>query len=180
MLALLALLVGRILNSGIDSTPSESSSPEASAAAISTLDAYDPFGDGTESEGLLKNLADGDTQSSWSTELYTSGSFGNLKPGVGFILTTDTAANVTALELSTSTPGWSAEIYLDEEKHSTLEGWGAPSASVKSANMGTNEVELPKNSDNVILVWFTSVANDPTQNDRLSFRNTIEEVELEP
>ena len=67
-------------------THRDQSSPRRSRSRRSSL--YDPPpGDGTENTGKLPNLIDGKESTSWTTELYRSSEFGNLKTGVGLDFT---------------------------------------------------------------------------------------------
>jgi serine/threonine-protein kinase len=73
-------------------------------------DDYDPLGGDGEHADQATAVVDGDRQSTWSTEGYSTGDL--QKPGVGIIV--DAAPGVAArqLEIQTPTPGFSAEVYV--------------------------------------------------------------------
>ena len=77
--------------------------------AVTEIKAYDPPpGDGTENDAQLPNLIDGKASTSWSTELYKSPAFGNLKQGVGLEFTL--AEPATIMEITSTVDGWAGEL----------------------------------------------------------------------
>jgi serine/threonine-protein kinase len=86
--------------------------PASAAVHLQAVSAYDPPpGDGQERNDLVPKATDGSTSTFWETERYTTAQFGNLKKGVGLVLSTGTSpAKLTSLTVHTSTPGFTAEI----------------------------------------------------------------------
>jgi len=77
--------------------------------AITETKPYDPSpGDGEENDDDLDNLIDGKESTSWSTELYRSAAFGNLKEGVGLDFTLE--APITIMEIVSTVEGWEGEL----------------------------------------------------------------------
>ena len=70
-----------------------------------------PRGRPEENDDQLANLTDGKESTSWSTELYRSAAFGNLKDGVGLEFTLDAPA--TIIEIVSTVDGWKGELRQD-------------------------------------------------------------------
>jgi serine/threonine-protein kinase len=92
-----------------------SGNPPAAAAATTHLTAYTaydpPPGNGQERNDLLSRATDGNPSTYWQTEHYTTAAFGNLKTGVGLVLSTgQKPAQLTSLTIETATPGFTAVI----------------------------------------------------------------------
>jgi hypothetical protein len=81
---------------------------EPTPVKVSELTDYDPEGDQTENPDKLRNLTDGKESTSWSTELYRSSAFGNLKTGVGLEFTLEEPA--TIVEVVAAVEGWRGEL----------------------------------------------------------------------
>src|SRR5581483_3325614 len=87
--------------------------PAAAATAhLTAYTAYDPPpGNGQERNDLLSRATDGNPSTFWQTEHYTTAAFGNLKQGVGLVLSTGpNPAQLTSLTVQTGTPGFTAVI----------------------------------------------------------------------
>ena len=138
-----------------------------------TID-FDPAGgDGEHAqEAEQGNAIDGDQNTSWSTEDYTSPDWGRLgKPGVGLILELDQSADIHGLEFDTPSAGWQAEVYVADSDPGSLEGWGDPVATFEEDDSGTNTVTFDANGG-AVLLWFTRAGDDG--------QVTVTEVRLEP
>ena len=70
--------------------------------------AYDPFGDGSEHDAEAARILDGSRATEWSSETYYSDL---QKPGVGVALDAAPGVAARAVELRTSTPGFTASIW---------------------------------------------------------------------
>ena len=76
---------------------------------VTEIKVYDPSpGDGKENDDRLTNLIDGKDSTTWSTELYKSAAFGNLKEGVGLDFTLSEPA--TIMEIVSTVDGWGGEL----------------------------------------------------------------------
>jgi serine/threonine-protein kinase len=84
---------------------------EPTPVTVTEMKDYDPEGDQTENPDQLPNLTDGKESTSWSTELYKSAAFGNLKDGVGLAFTLEEPA--TIIEIVSSVEGWEGELRQD-------------------------------------------------------------------
>jgi eukaryotic-like serine/threonine-protein kinase len=134
---------------------------------------FDPAGgDGEHAQEAAQGTAiDGDQNTSWSTEDYTTPDWGGFdKPGVGLILELDQSAEVRGLEFDTPSVGWQAEVYVADSDPGTLEGWGDPVATFEENDSGTNTVTFDA-TGGAVLLWFTRAGDDG--------QVTVTEVRLE-
>ena len=123
---------------------------------------FDPAGgDGEHTEEAERgNAIDGDQNTSWSTEDYTSPDWGRLgKPGVGLILELSQPTEIQALEFDTPSVGWQAEVYVADSDPGDLEGWGEPIATFQESDSGTNRVTFDR-TGGAVLLWFTRAGDD--------------------
>lgn len=126
---------------------------------ITAISDYDPEGDGTEHSSELGRIVDGDPSgSAWSSETYSSETFGN-KSGTGFYVETKGPQQVQTVKLRLSEDGASVEIYSAPGAISpppTLSGWElvgeAPGVGTK-AEIGLDASQASA----YYLVWFTKL-----------------------
>ena len=86
-IGLAVALVARTQSSG---DPTASSGNPAGAVTISSINAFDPLGDGHEHDNEARLAIDGEPATAWHTETYSAPDFGT-KPGVGLVITLDRA-----------------------------------------------------------------------------------------
>jgi hypothetical protein len=118
---------------------------------------FDPLGDnGEENSDLAQLVLDGDTETAWRTETYSTRELGG-KEGVGIYVVLSELVEVSSVEVLTREAGWDAEIYVASSASSTLAGWGSPVSS--GEELGTTGIfDIDPSSDaGVILVWITRV-----------------------
>ncbi len=114
---------------------------------------YDPVGQEQQDFGSIAYKAtDGDPTSAWVTESYNTADFGGLKPGVGLVLSSPGSVTLKSLTVTTSTPGFRAEI----EVGSSASGpWVVDSAS---RTVGTKSTfTLDGKSGTYWMVWITQL-----------------------
>jgi eukaryotic-like serine/threonine-protein kinase len=160
-------------NSDNGSDTSEPPAPADEFVPIARTVDFDPAGgDGEHAqEAEQGNAIDGDQNTSWSTEDYTSPDWGRLgKPGVGLILELDQPAEIHGLEFDTPSAGWLAEVYVADSDPGSLEGWGDPVATFEESDSGTNTVTFDA-TGGAVLLWFTRAGDDG--------QVTVTEVRLE-
>jgi serine/threonine-protein kinase len=149
-------------------TASSGASPPPPAASstvrLTATQAYDPSpGDGVERDDLLHFATDGSTGTSWQTEHYTTAAFGNLKKGVGIVLSTGTEpATLTSLTVQSPTPGFTAVV-----EAAPLDGPWAVVSSTQTVGTKTTfavHVQAPRR---LYMVWITNLVRfdtgDPTK-----------------
>ncbi|CAN5821899.1 hypothetical protein BH23ACT8_BH23ACT8_03500 [soil metagenome] len=150
LLAAAAVLVGVALFSGVIQAPEgfpildarERAEPteEALQAPVedgrplpldaAALSIFDPAtvagftgGDDRENDADLPNLVDGDPTTSWETVGYDSAGFGNLKPGVGFILDLGAPTRVDDVALTATRPGIAFDVRAADQVSDDAEDW---------------------------------------------------------
>jgi serine/threonine-protein kinase len=128
------------------------------AAPLRLVDAedFDPLGnDGQENHRLKDLVRDGNLQTAWPTEIYTTRDFGRAKAGVGIYVTLAQPATVSTVTVYTVEPGWNAQIYAANTPSTNLAGWGKPLAT--GTNLGTHvQFTLrPATQARVVLLWLT-------------------------
>ena len=72
--------------------------------------AYDPFGTGGEHNELARFATDGNAQTFWKTEHYDDAPSLAGKPGVGLVLDPGRTVALHDVQITTSTPGFTAVI----------------------------------------------------------------------
>ncbi len=123
----------------------------------------DVLGDDAENSSLTALAIDGNTRgTAWATETYDAG-FGS-KEGVGLIL--DAGKPVTARELviTTTAPGWTAEIYgsSDSTPPEDISGWEDQLADAQTIDSKQQTIELNATSPHrYFLIWITELSEAP-------------------
>ena len=139
----------------------EGSEPADAAQVLSfTTSAFDPQGDGHEHDHELPHLTDDNVASAWETERYSSREFGGLKRGVGFVLQLDGSRELGRLELSSSSRGWSAEVYVaDGVKATPPPGEWGPAVATRAGIEGDATFDLDGRQGGAVLVWLTELGD---------------------
>ncbi len=132
--------------------PPEPGSPDVIETSATS---FDPFGDnGTEREGDVPLLIDGDRSTAWRTERYFD-PLERVKPGVGVIFDPETSPRTMSIYGSAGTTyriGWA------ESPTSDLEGWEfVTSGSLPS---GVASLQLPERPEGTWLLWLTSLPSN--------------------
>jgi hypothetical protein len=82
-----------------------------SPAALHATANYDPSGGHADSHADTASAAtDGDPGSYWYTQIYATPNFGGLKSGLGLVLDAGGPVKLTAITVSSMTPGFTAQI----------------------------------------------------------------------
>jgi serine/threonine-protein kinase len=130
--------------------------------SLASAEDFDPEGDSSEHPEEVEFAIDDDATSAWSTETYDTGPAvvdAAGKAGVGLILDAGEAVEATSVGVSSTTGGWSFEVYAAEDGPPTaLSGWGAPIG--EGADVETDaSVELePQGPARFYLIWITDLA----------------------
>lgn len=124
--------------------------------ALAGIADFDPEGDGGERPVDVPNAADGDPESVWYTERYETADFGNLKDGVGLLLSAADGARIDEIALDSPTAGASFEV---------LGGAGATGERPVLASGATagGEQTVPLegvDAGNEVVLWFTALTED--------------------
>jgi serine/threonine protein kinase len=158
-------------------TPASSDvSPPAAAASVqlTATTAYDPRpGDGVEGNPHLHNATDGSTSTYWQAENYTTAAFGNLKHGVGIVVSTN--ANPVALKsltVQSPTPGFSAEIKAGSSAQGPFQ---VVSSNQLVGTRTTFSLHVPS-PERYYVVWITNLARFDTGDPGKSYSARISEI----
>lgn len=159
-LAVAGVLIGNTLADrgiigGSDTTQPDSTAPPATTPlTVTRVAPFDPQGDRAENDSAAPRAIDGDPDSAWVTETYTTPEFGGLKDGVGLVLSLDAAADLDTITVTSPSPGWSAEVYVAGQAAADLAGWGEPVA-VGDIAAGATTFDLAGSNGAEVLVWIT-------------------------
>lgn len=126
------------------------------SAPLPIVDAssFDPQGnDRVENENLIPALYDGNPSNAWRTVGYDSAEFGRLKSGVGFYVDLGAPQAITAVTLTTTTPGINYELRVADSPLDNVGSWRLVRA-VTDARPGTTTVRLGEPvRGRYLLVW---------------------------
>ena len=133
--------------------------PGLTAVKLNTSGAgdFDPDGDGSEHPEEVTLAIDGSVATRWETETYTVGDL--QKPGVGIVIEPRAPVAGRALDIVTSIPGWSAEVYAANERSEDLAGWGQRIGSAPRVEEQQRiELDAAGQSFDYYLLWITSLS----------------------
>ena len=163
VLLLIALLVAStdVGRTFLSNEPATTSTTTPRQLAISTAHSFDPTDrTGFENEAAAMNAVDADSLTSWSTEVYGSRTFGNLKSGVGLVIDLAAENIIGSIAIDTPSSGWSVEAYVATGAPTTLLGWGPVVASATDIH-GSLTLDLNRARGNAILLWITQLKDTP-------------------
>ncbi|HYO60323.1 MAG TPA: protein kinase [Actinomycetota bacterium] len=162
---LLAFLVPRLLEDDPSgAAPRGNDRREAPAGGaggvieITGVESFDPDGDGQEHSEEAPLAADGDPSTSWGAEDYQASLADLGKGGIGLVLDLGSPQDVSALELQTSTPGFSFEIRAAEAAPATAED--AERVTAVDAAGAIEEVTFDEVRAQYWLVWITKLPGE--------------------
>lgn len=147
--------------SGPAVTVPASPAPQAAATAggpIAILSAtgFDPQGDQSENNSQAARVYDGDPATAWTSELYVTPEFGNLKKGVGLLLDLGQPTSVHKVTIDLANGPLDVTVYAAASPSLT----GATVIGTADAASGRVEVKaattIPESE--FIIVWFSSLA----------------------
>ena len=110
---------------------------------------FDPDGDDTEHPETVPAATDGNTETSWTTESYSSFD----KAGVGIVLDAKSGATLSDLTVTTDTPGYTAVIEASNRPDS-----GFKTVSDSQTVEDETTFDLEGGSYRYYLVWITSLS----------------------
>ena len=161
-----------VWQAGVFEGPVGSVDAAAVVLGIQVFD-HDPEGDGVEHADLLPNAVDKSAVTAWATEEYDTAKLGGIKDGVGLRVGLATPATVTAVRLSSPTPGGALQILGESPDASTPR----PVIGEGVLPSGTAEIRVT-NPEPVseIIIWLTELPDSGTGPRR--FHASIGEVEV--
>jgi len=142
--------------------PTTTTIAQPSIMAISGTTTFDPAdrNGGRENESTSRNAVDADSLTSWSTDIYASASFGNLKTGVGLIISLADSASLDAIAIESPSKGWSVAAYVGDGSATTLTQWGPPVAAAADIQSGVT-LDLHGARGMALLLWITDLGDGP-------------------
>jgi hypothetical protein len=142
------------------------STTDAGTITVTSVDSYDPLGDGIEGDRDLSNLVDGDPDTTWSTDAY-SDPFPLVKAGVG--VTLEVRGTPSRLRIEAMSPGTVATLHWRATTSPNLAEWDVLQRFEATAE--PTELALPDRSGGVWLVWLVELPLDGR-----SYRAAIGEI----
>ncbi|HUR50076.1 MAG TPA: hypothetical protein VMY88_11200 [Acidimicrobiales bacterium] len=169
MISVGAIVVAAVLvAAGLVVRPGASDAPDEAAAthdvAPTEITSFDPKGDGRENPDELGALLDDDSATTWRSDRYNSPNFGNLKPGLGLVLTFSPAQELDSVEVVSEAGGWSGQVHVATSAAPEFEDWGAPVDTVDGSRP-SEELDLGGRTVGAVLIWFTDLG---TESNRLT------------
>jgi hypothetical protein len=141
---------------------------------IARAEAFDPPpGDGKESSSAVPLAIDGNPDTRWTTEGYTTRMLGGLKPGVGYVVVLAAPATLDRVEVTSGTSSWRAAVYVGDAPASDLAGWGEPVFVTKPIAAGTHSIDLKGRQGSAVLIWIIDLGDGPAP-----FRTELAEVHV--
>lgn len=149
-------------------------------AGIVDATTFDPEGDGEEGPATVRLAFDGDDESAWRTETYNGPGFGGLKSGVGILLDLGGTADISAVELTTTTIAWSIDIYVGDDFTGPTAAWGAPVATARFTGDTNYDLDFPTAEGRFVLLWVTDHGISESRDDLAlpAFRFELAEVSV--
>jgi serine/threonine-protein kinase len=118
-----------------------------------------PWGDGRENPSETGFLTDGDPTTTWSTVCYTDRNLAP-KPGVGIVLELSSSVHGHGLAVtSPTTGGWSADVYVSDTPHPTLDAWGPPVVSQGNISPGQTTFDMSAADGRYVLLFITELGD---------------------
>jgi eukaryotic-like serine/threonine-protein kinase len=165
----------------LPATDATTPAPEPAAigpAAIATVTAYDPGGDGTENDGdAVLSLADGNPATFWRTSCYSSKYMGG-KPGVGLVVTFDAPAQ-QAITVDVQSGPYQVDFFASDAEAipTSFDQWGPPLGSTAYADVPETVVSpVPGAAARHVLVLLKELGPDDTCSDANPFRGRLGEI----
>jgi serine/threonine-protein kinase len=146
--------------SGATSPPGivrDNAAPAADKPTPSAIRSFDPPpGDGAEHPELTGAVLDGNPTTAWTTETYTTRSFGGLKTGVGLVVELSEPHVLDELVVHSPIDDWAAQIHLTTGDATDPAAWGDPIDGRSGLN-GSATFDLRRVRATAVLVWITDL-----------------------
>jgi len=153
---------------GAAAPPRPAASAPVSATSVSV---FSPQGT-PDSPATASQAIDGDPSTSWSTDAYFD-PFPSLKNGVGLLFTLADASELSAVKVTTDTPGTVVEVRSAPSESTSLD----QTQVIGSGTLASGETTIPVETDGQtshVLVWITDLSSSGGSN-----KSSISEVEFE-
>ncbi len=140
---------------------------EGQQLVVTAVGTFDPFGDGSERDGDIPLLIDGQQSTTWRTERYFD-PLQLIKPGVGVVFTSQGSVNKITIDGSAGTAivvGWAPQPVA------TFDEW----TQLATAVLGSEEtaIDVSTQDGGAWLLWFTDL---PPRDGGEYYYTTVSEV----
>jgi hypothetical protein len=122
---------------------------------IAALKTLDPDGiPPTEKDEFLINLTDDDpVESRWRTDRYEDPNFGNLKDGLGIVVDMGQTVQLSAVTLTTPSPGISYELRVADEASNDPDAWEKVTTVENATEEGNIQLGDRQIRTRYLLIW---------------------------
>jgi eukaryotic-like serine/threonine-protein kinase len=148
---------------GVRAAPEASSAgSQGAGVAIVAAKDHDPFGDGSEHPEATALAVDGDPETAWATDHYSTAQFGQLKPGLGLWLDFGKETQVARVTVSSPITGWTFELLPGASPDEDV-GPLASTAGRVEFTIGANgkaTVEFTAQRTRGLMIWITALGSD--------------------
>jgi serine/threonine-protein kinase len=111
LLAAAAIVAGILGLGGSKGKPAAGASGSSTAFTLNATTNYDPSGGHADSHAdTAPSATDGNPATYWYTQIYATPDFGGLKSGLGLVLDAGQPVKLAGLTVTTTTPGFTAEV----------------------------------------------------------------------
>jgi serine/threonine-protein kinase len=121
---------------------------------------YDPQGDEDESSDAIDFAVDANPTTVWDTETYEAGFEGANKDGVGLYVDAGTPVAARQVEVTTSTPGFTAAIYAANDVPDDIAGWTKITSDLTVGAEQQIPLDTGGQSFRYYLLWITALPED--------------------
>jgi len=121
---------------------------------------YDPQGDDDESSDATEFAVDANPTTVWDTETYEVGFEGANKDGVGLYVDAGAPVAARQLDVTTSTPGFTAGIYAANDVPDDIDGWTKVSSDLAIGAEQEIPLDTGGQSFRYYLLWITELPED--------------------
>jgi putative peptidoglycan lipid II flippase len=133
-----------------ETSPAGPATASPSAIAVTSVTAYDPFGDGEENSDNAPYASDGDRTTVWRSEDYYDADLN--KEGVGLLLDLGRTSDVSSIRLWTPSPGFAFSVRVGEDVQELTDVDVDETIATEDTR-----VQLEGSSGRYVLLWMTSV-----------------------
>ena len=129
---------------------------------IARVSDFDPFGDGSEHPEQTQLAVDGNPSTAWTTDHYSTATFGQLKPGLGLFVAFAGTRRVDRVVILSPVHGWTFQILPGAAPTNDARPLVSASGSFDFTVGGTGraEVDLKGIRTGGITIWITKLAPD--------------------
>lgn len=138
--------------------------------------AFDPLGDDTENDSLASRAVDGQLDTYWRTETYTS-PIAAVKGGVGLLVRFEESAEIRRVSVEGRSEAWAAELYIGDNFGPDPATWGQPVTALRGGAEPL-DLDLPGSVGSAALLWITDTGTVIDDEGASKLRFELSEIRL--